>query len=297
MSEGKRYEITDVHVHLQDARLGATWEEVERYVRLANEAGVTRFVCSGTSPADWNRVRELARRIDGVIPTFGTHPWWARKISGETWVPVLAELLASVVAKDGTSKAFLGEVGLDFAVEDCDEVEKREQERVLRAQLDLADALGIPVVLHSVRANDVVLNLLSKYAHIPSLLLHNWTATQREIERAVELGAFFSFSSRGARPNASRAKETIVNAPFDKILLESDAPQLIPPTSSSISKRRFPPIYLQRRDSDGLLLESPASIVETGREISALRGVSQDEFFEQLQRNEERFFQSAPRRK
>lgn len=284
------FEFSDVHVHLQDKRFGASSDEVARYLDRARALGVRRFVCSGTSPADWNRTLDLTKKLDGVYPTFGTHPWHVGRISGD-WLAILATLLDQTVAKDGRTRPALGEVGLDFAVQGCNEAVKQLQEDALRAQLDLASERALPVVLHSVRANDRVLKIMRQYSKTPAWLLHGWTATEREIDEALDLGAFFSFSQRSVHPNALRARATIAAVPRDRILLESDGPTPTPPGGYAGAPTTFSAISLQERDADGFLLAEPASLVSTAKEICAIRKTPQEDFFKQLALNERRFFQ------
>ncbi len=278
----------DVHVHLQDKRFGETWEDVERYLERAREQGVVKLVCDGTSPADWKRTAEIARRFENVLPSFGVHPWNVGKISGD-WLGVLKGLLDGFDAKDGETRAGLGEVGLDFAVRDCDESAKKAQEDALRAQLELANERAIPTTLHSARANDRLLKIMAEYPKIPVWLLHGWTATQEEVDRALELGAFFSFSRRSVDENARRARATILAVPRDKILLESDGPILLPPDGYAGNARV---VLVQARDADGFILDEPSSLWKTARSIGAIRGVNFDDFARQLSVNERRFFQN-----
>ncbi len=290
-----QFEFSDVHVHLQDKRFGTTYDDVARYLERAKARGVVRFVCSGTSPADWNRVAELGRRFDSVYSSFGVHPWYANKVGGD-WAPILAELLVNYVSKDGV-RAILGEVGLDYAVKDNSPEVKKIQEDALRGQLKFAAELCLPVVLHSVRANERILQIMREYSKVPAWLLHGWTATAKEVETAVDLGAFFSFSQRSVAPSSSRARSTLGFVPRDRVLLESDGPHLIPPKGYSGTPTHFPGIYIEQRSPDGYLLAEPASIVLAAHEIAALRKTPLDEFFAQLKLNEKRFFRAFPQKK
>ncbi len=291
----KTIQFSDMHVHLQDDRFGREYDEVAAYVESAKEVGVTKMICAGTSPADWNRTAELCRKFDGVYAAFGVHPWQVGKISGQ-WLTILADLLVQYVAKDGETKAILGEVGLDYAVREFDAELQAAQEQALRSQLDLAASLKIPVVLHSVRANAKLLTIMREYPKVPAWLLHGWTATKQEIDQAVELGAFFSFSSRSVAANAEKARATVAAVPRDRVLLESDGPTLVPPRGYAGSPDAFPPIVLEQRAANGMLVVAPAALIETAQEVAALRNADLGEFFEQLELNEKRFFRSVPKR-
>lgn len=279
----------DAHVHLQDGRFG---DELPRYFERARRRGVRRFVCSGTSPADWNKTAKIARTYPDVWPTFGVHPWFVGKSRGD-WQTALKIVLDSTVAADGRTGAAIGEIGLDFIVREKNFV---EQEDAFRFQLELANERKLPIVVHSVRANPSVLKALAEYSKIPTILLHGWVATRDEIEKAVDLGAFFSFSPRSVRPNAVRSRETIAAVPRDRILLESDGPNPLPPNGYANPTSSIATIALQERDADGALCCEPAAVADVAAEIGAIRSVKADEFFRQLALNERRFFQYWPRR-
>lgn len=289
--------FTDVHVHLYDKRFGATPEEVAVYLERARSHGVVRFVCATASPADWNRTADLARRFPGVYPSFGVHPWNCKRVS-DGWLAPLANFLDGYVANDGNTKAALGEVGLDFAVRDCTDELRDAQEKMLRDQLKLADERKIPVTLHSVRANERVLDIMRDYRNVPAWLLHGWRATTPEIERAVELGAFFSFSARSVAANALASRECVAKVPRDRILLESDGPTQLPPNGYMLQpgEKTRQTVAPQFRDDDGFLLAEPASLLKTASEVAKIRRAPVDEFFRQLSVNERRFFANWPKK-
>ena len=284
----KKRMFSDVHIHLADPRFGRNRQETQEYVDRAANVGVVKMICASASPADWNATAELAKYFDSVYAGFGVHPWSARKISGD-WVSILKNLLTNFVAKNG-SKALLGEVGLDFAVRDCDQMEKEMQEDAFRAQLAIADELKRPVAIHAVRANDRVLATMKEFPNVPVWLMHGWTATESEIEKALELGAFFSFSNRSTSPDAVKARATVAAVPRDKILLESDGPRPLPPNGYAGTSIVAPKIYFQRRDANGPILEDSSALLATAKEICAIRKTTEEDFFAQLEINERRFF-------
>lgn len=283
------FEISDVHSHLQDGRFG---DDLTVYFERARARGVRRFVCCGTSPADWRKTAEIARKYPDVFPTFGVHPWNVGRIEGD-WETALKIALDATLSADGVSGAALGEVGLDFAVRELDAA---AQEAVFRTQLEIANERKLPVVVHSVRANDLALTVLRDYSKVPVWLLHSWTASEAQIERALASNVFFSFSPRCVAPNAVRARETVAKVPRDRILVESDAPTPIPPNGYGKPASQIASFVVEARDSDGVLLSAPASVVEVAEAIAAIRKTPNDEFYRQLALNEKRFFQCWPKR-
>lgn len=283
------FEISDVHSHLQDGRFG---DDLTVYFERARARGVRRFVCCGTSPADWRKTAEIARKYPDVFPTFGVHPWNVGRIEGD-WETALKIALDATLSADGVSGAALGEVGLDFAVRELDAA---AQEAVFRTQLEIANERKLPVVVHSVRANDLALTVLRDYSKVPVWLLHSWTASEAQIERALASNVFFSFSPRCVAPNAVRARETVAKVPRDRILVESDAPTPLPPNGYGKPASQIASFVVEARDSDGVLLSAPASVVEVAEAIAAIRKTPNDEFYRQLALNEKRFFQCWPKR-
>ncbi|MGI6402090.1 MAG: TatD family hydrolase [Thermoguttaceae bacterium] len=286
--------FTDVHVHLQDPRFGKTFDEIGEYLQRAKSHGISRFICASASPADWNRTAALARRFSDVLPTFGIHPWNCQRVS-DGWVAPLTLFLDECVAKDGVFKAAIGEAGLDYAVRDCDDSVRAAQEKTLRLQLELADERKLPATLHSVRSNDALLTIMKDYPNVPVWLLHGWRLTENDIERAVDMGAFFSFSDRSLSNEVSR--QGVARVPRDRILLESDGPRLLPP--NGYGNKRGEPIRkmaaVQALGEGGYILAEPAALLRTATEIAELRRVAMDEFFRQLAVNEKRFLANWPR--
>ncbi len=282
-------ELCDAHVHLQDPRFG---DDLSFYFERARRRGVRRFVCSGTSPADWNATAQIAKTFPDVLPTFGLHPWFVAKTSGD-WTTALKIVLDSTVAADGQTRAALGEIGLDFVVR---EKNFDAQEAAFRTQLEIANERRLPIVVHSVLANERVLQILPEYGKIPAILLHGFVGTPSEIDKASDLGAFFSFSPRSVRPKAAQARQTIAAVPRDRILLESDGPTPLPPNGYANPTSSISTIARQERDETGAILCEPAAVVDVAAEICAIRQTASDDFFRQLELNERRFFQSWPKR-
>ena len=79
----------DTHCHLQDPRFDGRVPEV---LARARAAGVTHMVCCATREADWDRVLELARDHDEILPMLGLHPWFVAAAEG--WLGRLRTMAA-----------------------------------------------------------------------------------------------------------------------------------------------------------------------------------------------------------
>jgi len=203
----------DAHCHLQDARFG---DGLEAVLRRAAEAGVTHMVCCGTREEDWDRVLELGRRPE-ILPMAGLHPWYVDGAS-----PDWAERLEA--AFDAGAGA--GEFGLDFS----DGRPSRElQEAALRAQLALAIRRDLPVSLHCVKAAGRLLEILRETG-LPDAggLVHAFSGAPEVALDFQALGLHLSFGRALTVPGAQRARASLAVLREDRILFETDSPDLAP---------------------------------------------------------------------
>lgn len=203
----------DAHVHLQSFPEAMLPEVMAR----ARAAGVVRFGCCGTSPADWDRVIAIASSEPGVEPSCGLHPWHsADPAVPEDWLERLEALLA---AHPGLG---VGEIGLDALRPD-----PQAQMRAFAAQLALAARGNRGVVLHCVRAHGEMAAALRPVAKsLPSILLHAASCSPeiwREYER---LGACVSLGPAVLNPRATRVRELARIVPEDRLLFETDSPDM-----------------------------------------------------------------------
>ncbi len=110
----------------------------------------------------------------------------------------------------------VGEIGLDFSIDTPREV----QEQLFIEQLQLADQLGLPVVLHSVRAVDRTLEILSKFTSLRAVIFHGFIGSTQQAKRATDRGYFLSFGHRCfASPKTLEALRT---TPLDNLFFETD---------------------------------------------------------------------------
>ena len=211
--------MTDAHNHLQDARFDSIRSRVIADMR---ESGITRCVVNGTCPEDWPKVAELAEQYpDFIIPSFGLHPW---KKPTDDWLDQLLHYL------DHTPHACVGECGLDRWMENHD---LELQKRVFIAQLEIAATRNLPLSIHCLKAWGPLLEILSSHP-LPQrgFLLHSYGGSTELVHPFSKLGAYFSFSGYFLHPRKSKVIETFQSTPKDRLLLETDAPDMLPPRSA-----------------------------------------------------------------
>jgi len=221
--------LFDAHNHVQDERL---WERRREVLDRARAAGVTGMVCCGTCEADWESVLALAAEWpDLVIPALGVHPWEAAAC-GSGWM----ERLEALATRYHT---VIGEAGLDHA--QAPETFPA-QEGVFLAQLALSRRIGRPIVLHGRRAWGRLVELLEAGgSHPAGIVLHAYSGGAELVARLLPLGAWFSFSATVGYSGNRRAHRALQAVPRDRLLLETDAPDMLPHALCQGPREQWPP--------------------------------------------------------
>ena len=226
--------------------------------------GVSRCVVNGTSPEDWPRVAQLAELYpELIIPSFGLHPW---KTPSPNWQQQLTSYL------DTVPHACIGECGLDRWIKGYDIELQRE---VFTAQLDLASQRNLPLSIHCLKAWGLLIEILeSRPLPQRGFLLHSYSGSAELIPHLTELGAYFSFSGYFLHQRKQNVRDAFSSVPSDRLLIETDAPDMLPPDSSNDH-----PLKNQ--------LNHPANISKIHDEASAFLDVSS------VSENFQRFFENG----
>lgn len=247
--------LFDAHCHLQDKRI---LPDLAAILRRARSAGVEAASCCGTREDDWTAVRGVCRSNPGIVPSFGLHPW---HVAGRSprW---LADLEA--VLRD-TPDAGVGEIGLDRAIEEADAA---GQEEAFRAQLELAARLGRPVSIHCRRAWDALPGMLSESGPLPrGFVIHSFSGSAGLIPALADMGGYFSFSGSITRSGNKRGHKALAATPADRLLLETDSPDLLPllpgaPAENPGSVNEPANLRLVLECAAGILGENPGVLAE-----------------------------------
>lgn len=208
--------MIDCHLHLQDPRFPADLTGLMENVRAS---GISKMVVNGTCPEDWSRVAELADTFPEIIPSFGLHPWKVNEVRPQ-WREELENLLRRF------PEAGVGEVGLDRWIRGHD---VEAQSRCFRIQLEMARRHDRPLSIHCLRAWGHLQEYLEQTEPIPAFLLHSFSGPSEMIDVLVKHGAYFSISGYFFRPDKANKLKVFENIPDERILLETDAPDMMPP--------------------------------------------------------------------
>jgi TatD DNase family protein len=180
----------------------------------ASAAGVARLVTVGTDAARSADAIAVAARFPEVWATVGVHP---HEASGgvDGILPLLSE--AKVVA--------VGECGLDYYY---DHSPRDAQRAAFAAQVALAHKHRLALVIHTRDAWDDTFDVLAAEGTPDRTVFHCFTGGPEEARRALDTGAFLSFSGIVSFPAAAAVRAAAVLCPADRLLVETDSPYLAP---------------------------------------------------------------------
>lgn len=213
-------------------------EDGEAVLQRAGEAGVTRMLVTGSTLEDSATCIELAETYpDRLYATVGTHPHYASQ--WHAGAPARVRELA------GHPKVkAIGEAGLDFNRNYSTEA---EQVRAFTAQLELAVALQLPVFMHEREARPRFVEILDRYlADLPRAVVHCFTGSEADLDAYLERDLYIGVTGWICDERRGRhLHDILAKIPADRLLLETDAPYLLPRSlRPKPASRRNEPAYL-----------------------------------------------------
>ncbi|MCL6710260.1 TatD family hydrolase [Pseudomonas sp. R2.Fl] len=257
--------LIDTHCHLDFADFD---EERDALVERAHAAGVKQMVTISTRVRKLDTLIALTDRYPTVFCSVGTHP----NNAGEE-LDVSAEDLVRLSAHPKV--VAIGEAGLDYFY---DTQTPADQKTGLLRHIEAARETKLPLVIHSRSADDDMAAILTAETGKGAFpfILHCFSSGERLAEVGVELGGYVSFSGILTFPKSIELREIAAKVPFDRLLVETDAPYLAP-------KR-----WRGKRNE-------PSYVVNTAEVLAETKGVSFDEIAAITTGNAFRVFSKMPR--
>jgi TatD DNase family protein len=214
----------------------------ELVLARARAAGVVHQIVTGTSLGGSRDAVGLAAAHADLSATAGLHPHVAKELDAST-LPALRELAARRDPRGRRLVVAIGECGLDY---DRDFSPRDQQRRAFGAQLGLAAELGLPVFLHERAAHaDFVAILREHRASLPGAVVHCFTGDEAELERYLELDAHIGITGWICDERRGTAlRRAAPGIPPDRLMLETDAPFLLPRGAPRSAGRRNEPAFL-----------------------------------------------------
>ncbi len=219
--------IMDSHAHYFDRRFANETEGADVILeRDVFGAGVAAVINVGTNNHNSRTAVEQARRYPQMYVAAGLHPEDVHfdDLCLDTELPCLCELLDTPEKRAENKIVALGEIGLDYHVENPD---KQKQMAFFEAQLALAERLDIPVIIHDREAHGDCFEAVLRHPTVRGVF-HSFSGSSEMARELVKRGFYISFSGVLTFKNAKRAPEVVAAVPPDRILIETDAPYLAP---------------------------------------------------------------------
>lgn len=249
--------MIDTHAHLDFPDFK---KDLSAVLERAVARGVSAIVSVGIDEKSSSQAVVNAAKIPWIWVAVGVHPHEAARVTSAfpQSLKKLA-LLPGVVA--------IGEMGLDYY---RDHSPRDIQQKIFRAQINVAHEVNKPVIIHCRDAYEDLMKIMveEKIDRVGGIL-HCFSGDESFARRSLDLGLYISIAGPVTYPRADRLRDVVRMIPLDRLLVETDAPFLTPQS------------YRGKRNE-------PSFIHATYEYIAALKGISPEELQNQCRRNFQR---------
>lgn len=209
-------EFIDTHSHLYDEAFAG---EEDSAVARAAEAGVKKIIFPDIDSQSRGHMFRFADRHPGTIyPCLGLHPTSV----DAGWQKEMSEMEACLSKRIWA----IGEIGMDcYWSRDF----LKEQQEVLRIQLEMASKASLPVIIHSRESTELIMNILRECRHLGIRgVFHAFSGSAETFRELDRLGDWYVGIGGVLTYRKASIAETVKQIPLDRILLETDSPYLTP---------------------------------------------------------------------
>ena len=249
--------IFDSHAHYDAEQFDADRDEV---LTALPAQGVCGVVQCATDPASIKKSLELAEAYPYIRVAVGIHPEFVSSATPQ-WLEAVRSAAAHPMV------CAIGEIGLDYYWEE--NAPREVQLDWCRKQIELAQELDLPVILHDREAHEDTLNLIREYR--PKGVVHCFSGSAEMARQITDLGLYIGLGGAATFKNARKPIEVAESVPLDRLLLETDAPYMAPV-----------PFRGKRCDS--------SLIAHTAARIAEVRGIEVDALLDATRANANRLF-------
>ena len=252
-------ELFDTHSHYNDEKFELDRDTI---IDKTYKAGITKFICAGYNLKSSREAIDLANKYDFIYSICGISPNDLNDYNEENILSI------KELAKSEKNVA-IGEIGLDYY---WNKENKDLQKQVFIEQINIANELELPIVIHSRDAVQDTIDLLKKNPVNKKGIFHCVQLNKYLVEEGIKLGFYISFAGPITFKNSKNAGEIVRLVPNDKILIETDSPFLAPE-----------PVRGTRNDS--------RNVKYVAQKIAELKGLSVEEIAKITYQNAKNIFQ------
>ena len=207
--------LFDTHAHYDDEAFDT---DREALLAALPENGVGLVVNPGCDLPSSRTAIALAEKYPHVYAAVGVHP----ENCGD-WEDGFLSQLRQLAVRDKVRA--IGEIGLDYYWEENPPRELQQQ--VFRAQLQLAQELDLPVIVHDREAHGDSLSIIREFPNLRGVF-HCFSGSAEMAKELVKLGWMISFTGVLTYKNARKALETADAVPLEHLMIETDSPYMAP---------------------------------------------------------------------
>lgn len=251
--------VVDSHCHLD---MEAFDDDCSEVVARAVQSGVRYILTIGIDLKSSQRAVAIAEQYPGVYSAIGVHPHHCTEMGEDDYETLMA------LARHPKVRAY-GEIGLDYVK---DYAPKDRQLEHFTYQVELAQKLGLPLIVHDREAHEDVMAILTAAAPFPAGgVMHCYSGDKYLAREVIGLGFYLSIPGVVTFAKALTTQEAVAEIPLESMLIETDGPFLAPEP------------YRGRRNES-------AYVLYTAQKIAEIKGVSLDEVAQQTAANSCRLF-------
>ena len=206
--------IFDTHAHYDDNAFDKDRDNILEFLPKKNIGHVIN--CAVNIPSSIESIK-LSKKYPYIKASIGLHPQELSTFPTEYLVQI-ANLASNpnVVA--------IGEIGLDYHYDDC--ASRTTQIRIFEEQIELANKLNLPIIVHDRDAHADTLDLLTK--HKPKGIVHCFSGSVEMAQEIIRIGMYIGIGGAVTFKNTKKPALVAQNIPLSKIVLETDAPYMTP---------------------------------------------------------------------
>ena len=206
-------ELIDTHCHLDVAAFD---DDRRQVLDRARQEGVRRMVIPAVDAGHWDGLIELCQSERALFPALGLHPVYLQAHKREDISALEREI-------EKHRPVAVGEIGLDFFVRELD---RKKQQVLFEAQLEVARNSDLPVILHVRKAHDQVLSTLRRI-RVRGGTAHAFNGSLQQARQYMEMGFKLGFGGMLTYQRSHRIRRLARDLPVEAIVLETDAPDMV----------------------------------------------------------------------
>ena len=209
--------LIDTHCHLNSEDFD---QDILEVMQQAKQQQVAHMFVVGWDEKSSLKAIELSQHHRQLKAIIGLHPVESGLKSDLAWIkPLRTQHPNEIIA--------IGEIGLDYYWKKTEE-ERIVQERDFIAQINIANELNLPIVVHCRDAYQQTLKVLQLHPPLKGGVMHCYAGPKELVNDFVAIGMYISFGGPITFKNAHEAREALVATPVERLLIETDAPYLAP---------------------------------------------------------------------